>query len=98
LTLFEDTYPELDEATIGEAMDVMDEGYLAQDYYRKAGYMIPLSGDREETYTFDDYGWTEHISRKAGQWHASADSLLEPFAKCGFRIPGHESSESFESA
>jgi hypothetical protein len=67
-------------------MTEMDEGYLAQDYYRNAGLRIPLEGDREETYTFEDYGWTEHISRKVGQWHPSPEDLLEPLAKCGFRI------------
>ena len=67
-------------------MAEMDEGYLAQDYYRKAGYQVPLEGDREETYTFEDYSWTEHISRKVGQWHPSPEDLLEPLAECGFRI------------
>jgi nitroreductase len=84
--LFEDEYPELTEEMVEEAMTVMDEGYLAQDYYRKANYQIPLEGDREEKFTFDDYGWTEHISRKTGQWWTSLDDLLEPLAKCGFRI------------
>ena len=71
---------------VDQAMTVMDEGYLAQDYYREANYQIPLEGDREETFTFDDYGWTEHISRKTGQWFTSLDDLLEPLAKCGFRV------------
>ncbi len=53
--LFEDEYPRFDRETIREAMREMDEGYLAQDYYRNAGLMIPLEGDREETFTFDDY-------------------------------------------
>jgi nitroreductase len=88
--LFEDKYPQFDEETIGQAMQVMDEGYLAQDYYRKAGVQISLMGEREETFTFDDYSWTEHISRKAGQWHASAQGLLEQLARCGFYVPGGE--------
>ncbi len=85
-TLFEDEYPDLTEEMVEQAMTVMDEGYLAQDYYRKAKYQIPLEGDREETFTFDDYGWTEHISRKTGQWWNSLDDLLEPLARCGFRV------------
>ena len=64
----------------------MDEGYLAQSYYRKDKIMIPLQGDREETFTFDDYSWTEHISRKAGQWLADPKDLLEPLAACGFKV------------
>jgi len=65
-------------------------GSLAQDYYRQGNAMIPLEGDREETYTYETYSWTEHISRKTGQWMASPDQLLEQFAKCGFHIPGFE--------
>jgi hypothetical protein len=85
-TLFEDRYPEFEEGMIREAMRVMDEGYRAQDYYRRLGTMVALEGGREETYTFDDYGWTEHISRKAGQWHRSAQELIEQLEKCGFHI------------
>jgi hypothetical protein len=64
----------------------MDEGYMGQDYYRSANRKLPLDGDREETYTYDNYGWTEHISRKWGQWWTTQDDLLEEFANCGFRI------------
>lgn len=85
-TLFEDRYPELSEEQIGHAMQVMDEGYLAQDYYRKARYQIPLEGGREETYTFETYGWTEHISRKTGQWMPSLKDLIDPLTQCGFKV------------
>jgi hypothetical protein len=71
---------------VERAMAVMDEGYLAQEYYRRAGYQIPLQGDREETFTFADYGWTEHISRKLGQWLPSLEDMLEPLAACGFHV------------
>jgi hypothetical protein len=71
---------------ISKAMAVMDEGYLAQDYYRKLKAKIPLEGDRRETFTYKDYSWTEHISRKWGQWNSSLDELLEQLAKCGFHI------------
>lgn len=86
VTLHEDQYHEPSDEEIEQAMAVMDEGYLAQDYYREAGYMISLEGDREETYTFDTYSWTEHISRKTGQWMASPKELLEQLEKCGFRL------------
>lgn len=85
-TLFEDEYPELDNDLVQEAMAVMDEGYLAQDYYRQANYQIPLPPDRQERYSFDDYGWTEHISRKVGLWLTSPDDLLGPLADCGFHV------------
>ena len=86
-TLFENEYPQLTEAMIQEAMRVMDEGYLAQDYYRKANYIIPLEGEKPETYTFENYSWTEHISRKLGLWQKSASGILAAFEKCGFHIP-----------
>jgi FMN reductase (NADPH) len=89
--LFEDRYPEFSEETLENAMQVMDEGYLRQDYYRKANYIIPLDGEREETYTFENYSWTEHISRKIGLWQRSVEQILKAFEKCGFKLPSKES-------
>lgn len=85
-SLFEDRYPEWTDATIAEAMRAMDGGYLAQDYYRKQSAKIRLEGDRPETYTYDDYSWTEHISRKWGQWLRDPEELLDQLAKCGFEV------------
>src|SRR5512140_1066560 len=58
-TLFEDRYPEMTDEMVERAMRVMDEGYLAQDYYRKQKARIKLEVDRKETFTYDDYSWTE---------------------------------------
>jgi nitroreductase len=85
-TLFEDTYPELSDEMIERAMQQMDDGYLAQDYYRKGKYMISLMGDRQETFTFDTYSWTEHISRKWGQWYTKIEDLLTQFSRRGFNL------------
>jgi len=85
-TLFEDKYPKLDQETILKAMQQMDEGYLAQDYYRKLSAKISLERDREETFSYDDYSWTEHICRKWGQWYPDPKALLEQFEKRGFLI------------
>jgi len=85
-TLFEDEYPELTDDMVEEAMRVMDEGYLAQGYYRKQRAKIKLETEREETFTYDDYSWTEHISRKWGQWMSDPQELLEQLEKCGFVI------------
>jgi hypothetical protein len=85
-TLFENKYPDLAEETIENAIKQMDEGYLAQDYYRKANYKIPLKGRRKDTFTFDDYSWTEHICRKLGQWYPDPKELLEQFEKRGFHV------------
>jgi tRNA G26 N,N-dimethylase Trm1 len=89
-TLFEDKYPELDDGIVAKAMKAMDEGYLAQDYYRKAKAKIPLEGDRKETFTYDNYSWTEHICRKWGQWYPEPKELLEQLEKRGFHITGKE--------
>jgi nitroreductase len=86
-TIFEDKYPELSEKTVSKAMKQMDEGYLAQDYYRKAHAKIPLEAkDRKETFTYDNYSWTEHICRKWGQWYPDPSGLLKQLEKRGFCI------------
>jgi len=85
--LFEDEYPQLDDELIQQSMDVMDEGYLAQDYYTKLKALIPLNGDREETFDYDSYSWTEHICRKWGQ-NLFPPNLLQQFERCGFDLIG----------
>lgn len=89
-TLFEDSYPELSPEMVESAMSRMDEGYLAQDYYRRANYKIPLDESREETFDFTNYSWTEHISRKAGLWFGKPDELIEQFERCGFDVSGRK--------
>lgn len=85
-TCFEDRYPELTDDEVEKAMQVMDEGYLAQGYYEKQRAMIPLEIDKKETFTYRNYSWTEHISRKWGQWHADINETLEQLEICGFPI------------
>lgn len=85
-TLFEDEYPRCAGKTVREAMKAMDEGYLAQDYYSSRKAKIPLTRGREETYTFENYSWTEHICRKLGQWSPDPKGLLEQLEKRGFHI------------
>ncbi len=84
--LFEDRYPAFDRASIEGAMDVMDAGYLAQDYYRSRNAMIRLEEGREEEFTYDSYSWTEHISRKLGQWGKDPNELLRALRACGFDL------------
>ena len=90
-TLFEDEYPEFTVEQVAEAMKVMDEGYLAQDYYRRQHAMIELEdrakeAGREETFDYDTYSWTEHISRKWGQWFPTSDEFREVLKKRGFNL------------
>ena len=84
--LFEDRYPRFDADQIERAMTVMDEGYLSQEYYRKLNAKIPLQEGKQESFSFDDYSWTEHISRKLGQWGKDPREILAPLAKCGFDL------------
>ena len=86
-TLFEDRYPEMTDAIVDAAMQAMDEGYLAQEYYlkQKAKIGIEVEG-KKETFSYKDYSWTEHISRKWGQWLADPAELLGQLAACGFPI------------
>jgi nitroreductase len=93
-SLFEDKYPEFSDEQIDEAMKQMDEGYLAQGYYRKGKIKIPLERGREETFTYDNYSWTEHISRKWGQWYESPKEILEQLSKRGFKIDRVEGEEA----
>ncbi len=85
-TLFEDRYPEFTDEQVAEAMKVMDDGYLAQGYYIKQKAKIPIEVDKEDTYTYDNYSWTEHISRKWGQWYRSPEELLGQLKKRGFDL------------
>jgi nitroreductase len=88
-TLFEDRYAKLDDEAVANAMKTMDEGYLAQNYYRKMNAKIPIEDkNRKEKYTYEDYSWTEHICRKIGQWFPEPKELLEQLEKRGFNITG----------
>jgi len=82
--LYEEKYPDLSDDMVSRAIDVMDSGYLAQNYYVDAGFIIPLSdSSREETFDFHNYSWSEHISRKMGQWSTDPNELQSQIRACG---------------
>lgn len=85
-TLFEDQYPDFTDKMIDDAMEQMDKGYLGQDYYKKANVMIKLPEDRKESYTFDNYSWTEHICRKCGLWMENSENIRKQLKICGFDL------------
>jgi len=85
-SLHDGAYPEDDQQELARAMDAMDEGYLAQDYYQAQRARIPLEGGRPERFTDKDYSWTEHMGRKWGQWLADPEELLGPLRACGFDV------------
>jgi len=89
-TLFENKYPELSDEEVREAMKVMDDGYLAQEYYKRYGAKIEPEDGRRDAYTFDNYSWTEHISRKWGQWAKSPNELWDALKERGFSLSRDE--------
>ncbi len=84
--LFEEKYPEFSGEQVQRAMRVMDEGYLQENYYERRTGMIDLEIEREETFSYENYSWTEHISRKWGQWLTEEKEILEKLRACGFDI------------
>jgi hypothetical protein len=84
--LFDGEYPEFSDEQIEQSMKVMDDGYMDQNYYRDSNLMLNLKGGKKETFTFDTYGWTEHISRKWGQWFKPLDKMKRQFTKRGFKL------------
>jgi len=91
-TLFEGRYRQLDDTDVTKAMEQMDKGYLAQNYYRNNNVMLPLE-EKEESYTFNNYSWTEHISRKLGQWERDPEKMEALFATYGFCITKKEKTD-----
>jgi hypothetical protein len=84
-TMFEETYPDLDDADVDAAMRAMDEGFLAAGYYRDKKLKLAVPEGREDPFTFDDYSWTEHISRKL-QWSPDPERMRESLRACGFEV------------
>lgn len=83
--LFEDRYPEFSGPEIREAMERMDQGFLEQDYYLNLNAMIELTAERQETFSYQDYSWTEHICRKWGQQYFP-NTLIKQIEICGFNL------------
>ena len=80
---FEEKYPDFTDEQISIAMDKMDEGYLAQNYYNDGKLMIKLE-NKAETYDAKTYSWTEHISRKWGQWLDDENEMKDMMKEYGF--------------
>jgi FMN reductase (NADPH) len=95
-TLFEDKYPEFSDEQVKKAMQVMDDGYLSQGYYVKQRAKIRLETDRKETFTYENYSWTEHISRKWGQWYEDPQELLDQLEQRGIHLTSRHNPEHAE--
>ncbi|MEA2104890.1 MAG: hypothetical protein U9P79_09675 [Candidatus Cloacimonadota bacterium] len=82
----ENQCPEFSDKQIFQAMEQMDAGYLSQDYYKGGKLMIKLENDLEETFDGKSYSWTEHISRKWGQWLDDPEEFRKLLTKYGFEF------------
>jgi nitroreductase len=91
-SLYEGRYPSWSDEELEAAARVMDEGYLAQDYYRRRGAKIPLTRG-EETVSDEAYSWVEHMGRKWGQWLSDPEELLGSLWACGFEPEVQETAE-----
>jgi hypothetical protein len=69
----------VEEQTRRKIRDLIPPGVLT-DLTR----LVPLEEGHSETFTYEDYGWTEHQSRKWGQWDPSSKELLAQMRKRGF--------------
>ncbi|HCW51052.1 MAG TPA: hypothetical protein DGR79_03145, partial [Clostridiales bacterium] len=90
--LFRDTYHDLTDEEVAEAMEVMDAGLLREGYYARLNARIPLPDGREDPVGYEDYGWSEHVSRKYGEYGRQMTSgLLERLRRQGIHIASDES-------
>jgi len=83
--LHDEIYSLTDEE-LEEAMSTMDQGYLAQEYYRKLNAMVPPPDGSPETLSFETYSWCEHIARKWAQYHADIGNIVTALQDAGFDL------------
>jgi hypothetical protein len=82
---YKDSYLDHSPNDIQCCMKVMDEGYLAQNYYIQRNAKIPLQKG-EDNIDYDTYSWCEHISRKFSQGGWSRTPILDILKKQGFTL------------
>lgn len=82
---YKDVYYDHSDEDIISCMKVMDEGYLAQNYYIERNAKIPLRKGKDDI-DYDTYSWCEHISRKFCQGGWSKFPLLGTLQKQGFKF------------
>lgn len=83
--LHDEVYSLTDEE-LEQAMKMMDQGYLAQDYYRKLNAMVPPPDGSPENLTFETYSWCEHIARKWAKYHLDPERILTALQEAGFDL------------
>ncbi|MGI6642585.1 MAG: nitroreductase family protein [Bacillota bacterium] len=83
--LFKERYHDLSDAEVAAAMDVMDAGLIREGYYQKLNVKIPKPEEGEDRVGFDQYGWSEHVSRKYAS-RGGGEALKEYLADKGIRL------------
>lgn len=87
--LFWDEYRDLSDDQVARAMSVMDAGLIREGYYSRLNAKIPLrEGKSEDTVTYEQYGWSEHVSRKYGEHgDRSTGGTLAHLKRQGIELP-----------
>jgi nitroreductase len=82
---YKDAYHDHSDGDIISCMKVMNEGYLAQNYYIERNAKIPIRKGKDDI-DYDTYSWCEHISRKFCQGGWAKFPLLATLEKQGFKF------------
>ncbi len=85
--LFWDEYQELEDEQVQAAMDIMDASLIREGYYAKYDAKISVEGE-EDPVRLDDYGWSEHVSRKYGERARTDSQLVRMLGKQGITLDG----------
>ncbi len=86
LVLHWDRYSPMDDEDTERALKVMDAGLLREGYYKKLNARIPAEDETKES-SYDEYGWSDHVSRKYGKRRRSFMSQLkESLARQGIDL------------
>lgn len=83
--LHHDEYHDLSPDEVRQAMEVMDAGLIREGYYQNLGAKIPKPEAGEDRVGYDNYGWSEHISRKYARQDPS-EKIKSQLAKKDIKI------------
>lgn len=84
-SVFENSYPELTEGQVEEAVKIMDDGFIENNYYdNRCKICLPSHSKHSDKSSDDIYSWSEHISRKWSFFAESQNELLEILHERGF--------------
>ena len=85
--LFWDEYRVLNAEQVETAMDVMDASLIREGYYAKYNAKIPVRSVRDPV-SLEEYGWSEHVSRKYGERDRGDSELVAMLREQGIILDG----------